>query len=299
MNDHNCYCGSMAIPPGVDILTKTGTKGSETGSTFSSKSYYEHNIRVQYVCRDETALLVGNNVRHCRYGHWTGDIPRCAIAYDNNTYRMNKNNETQIDTNVGNNEKQVKPDGCLSWDTDGLAHIFSTTLLHQAPIDYIRLKLYSFPLKALGSQTFGYRFRASLVTDYGTDECRLSRTDPPLVDSETSDGYLTVEFECNHRNHTLNKQIYFGVGFEGDLQNFYQSFPNKTDSSELMACDVKLYHFNPDCGKPDEPLVMDMMMIGGSNNGHKYKCNDNRYTLYGAHTVECGPNGQWLKTFPR
>ncbi|CAG2101749.1 unnamed protein product [Medioppia subpectinata] len=294
LNDRTCYCGSPAIPVDASIYITTGKKSSQLDNEYN----YRHNFKVHYNCKYKNSTLVGNNVRHCRYGHWTGDVPRCAIAYDTNTYHLNKLNSTQTTSDAKNtetfNSKQSEtgspaPTDCLAWDETG----FTTTLSQPTLINYIRLRLYSTLLKRLAKRRNVITFWASLVKAYGVVSCRTIATYLTV-----GDGFLTVDFECTQRNHTLSKQIYFYVSFENGFQDIYHRFPDKSDVSTFMTCDIKLYHFNPNCGQPEEPLLMDVVS-GGRNGGYKYKCNDDRYTLYGAHTVECGPNGQWLNPFPR
>ncbi|CAG2109352.1 unnamed protein product [Medioppia subpectinata] len=215
----------MAIPFGADIYTINSNNQTIIGN------------KMYYVCRDENAILMGNKVRQCYYGHWTGDVPRCVYT----TNSTNIINDTEY---IGERDviRQIQyRNHCLPIDTDRNLASFCT-IITTTKIVYIRYRIYSNMLKQIGPQGLSLVFIAKVTAlGYGRHDCIRSAID--------------------------------------------------------LTQTVEVFHYKSDCGQPDEPLAMDIMMIGYGR--YKYKCNDNTYTLYGAHTVECGPNGQWLNPFPR
>ena len=64
------FCGQIAKPPGVEIVINN--------TTVDTNIRFKDNSKVYYKCKERENLLIGNNVRQCVRGYWTGSVPRCG-----------------------------------------------------------------------------------------------------------------------------------------------------------------------------------------------------------------------------
>ncbi len=76
-NDVECDCGTIAQPPGSEIIVKP-FKNNFTIELYDENKNFVQNTQVWYRCFESNNLLVGNEVRRCDRGKWLGSVPRCG-----------------------------------------------------------------------------------------------------------------------------------------------------------------------------------------------------------------------------
>ncbi|CAG2108662.1 unnamed protein product [Medioppia subpectinata] len=180
------------------------------------------------------------------------------------------------------------PLGCLVKINSGDDE-FAFDLSEAIEIHYVRIKLYAMNIKHIWLKQ-QLVFTASF-NDYFEDSCRLSGAHHRDDSGQQNDNYLTLEFGCDEPAFIGNKYDRVIVKVNVFKETFSQIII-------FHICDLRVYWFDSECGRPDIPVTMDALPNGTT--GYEYRCRrEDRYFLDGSARVGCNEFGKWTQGFPR
>ena len=133
------------------------------------------------------------------------------------------------------------------------------------------------------------KLNASLNQYFGQN-CQIMNANHLNEENKVHDNYLTIDFDCSLPKIMIRifDRIILNINYI--KKRFFQTFM-------LFVCDIRVYHFDRSCGKPDVPLSMNVNQIKPTL--YKYECKDrDHYFLDGISVVECDSFGKWKDRFP-
>ena len=84
----------------------------------------------------------------------------------------------------------------------------------------------------------------------------LEGDDSTTEQNQLNDNYLTLDFDCGFKENL--KKIYDIFLLRVKRDGVTWGTRSHSQTFTLFICDIRLYHFESGCGKPDIPLQMDI-----------------------------------------